>query len=138
MSYLVGVSVVMAVFAVAVAVFVSRRRTWNGYTPSLDEGTSGLRDFAGSPVVWALSFLFVVGGLLAGVVVAVSGTPEQQVLGAQVVGVVGAILFVSYVGYGTYLSSRSRGLTSAVAAMVSAWALGSLFVIAITVSLLIG
>jgi hypothetical protein len=138
MSYLVGVSAVMGAFLVAVAVYATGRRGWYSYTPSVGEGTSKLRDLAADPVVWTLSFLLVVGGLLGGVVVFVAGTPEQQALGGQALAAIGGLLFVAYIGYGTYLSGRSRGLTSAVSAMVSAWALGSLFVFAITVSLLLG
>ncbi|WP_435347533.1 hypothetical protein [Haloarchaeobius sp. HRN-SO-5] len=138
MSYLVGISSVMAVFLIAVAVAVTRRRGWYNYAPDIGGGTSMVQDLAGNPVVWTLSFLLVVGGLLGGVVVFVSGTPQQQAFGGALLAVLGGLLFVGYIAFGTYHSSRSRGLTSAVSAMVSAWALGSLLVLAITASLLIG
>jgi hypothetical protein len=136
MSYLVGVSAVMAVFLVAVVAFLASR-AWKGYAPGDGGGESLLRSLKGSPVVWVFSFLLVVGAVAASVVVFVSGSPAQQALVSGVLVGVGALLLVGYVGYGTFTSTRAHGHTNAVAAMLSAWALGVLLLFAITASLLL-
>jgi hypothetical protein len=136
MSYLVGVTAVMGVFLAAVVVFLASR-AWKGYAPGDGEGGSLLRSLKRSPVVWVLSFLLVIGGVAASVVVFVSGSPAQQALVSGVLVAVGALLLVGYVGYGTFTSSRAHGHTNAVAAMLSAWALGALLLFAITASLLL-
>jgi hypothetical protein len=139
MSRLVGISAVMGVFLAAVVVFV-RAREWNTYSPGSGEGRTASRVAAmlRSPLAWVLAFFLVVGGLFGAVLVYVGGTPEQQSMVASALLGGGALLFSLYVVYGTYTSGRSRGLPSAMAAMVSAWAFGALFVLAVTVKLLFG
>ncbi|WP_440989820.1 hypothetical protein [Haloarchaeobius baliensis] len=136
MSYLVGVSAVMAVFLVGVVAFLASR-AWKGYAPESSTDGSLLRSLTGNQLVWVLSFLLVVVAVAASVVVFVSGTAGQQAIVSAVLVGVGALLLVGYVGYGTFTSSRARGHTSAVAAMLSAWALGALLLFAITASLLL-
>ncbi|SDM78879.1 hypothetical protein SAMN05192554_107128 [Haloarchaeobius iranensis] len=126
----------MAVFLAAVVAFLGGR-AWKGYTPEGGDGGSLLHSLKGSPLVWVLSFLLVVGGVAASVVVFVSGPPGQQALVSGVLVGVGALLLAGYVGYGTFTSTRAHGHTNAVAAMLSAWALGTLFLFAITASLLL-
>ncbi|WP_256299767.1 hypothetical protein [Haloarchaeobius salinus] len=136
MSYLVGVSAVMAVFLVVVVAFLASR-AWKEYVPDGGAESSVLRSLKGSPLVWVLSFLLVVAAVATSVVVFVSGSAAQQaVVGGVLVGV-GALLLVGYVGYGTFISTRARGHTNAIAAMLSAWALGALLLFAITASLLL-
>ncbi|WP_257297536.1 hypothetical protein [Haloarchaeobius sp. FL176] len=136
MSYLVGVTAVMAVFLAAVVAFLASR-AWKEYEPGDADGESFLRSLKGSPLVWVVSFLLVVGGVAASVVVFVSGPPGQQALVSGVLVGVGALLLVGYVGYGTFTSTRAHGHTNAVAAMLSAWALGTLLLFAVTASLLL-
>lgn len=136
MSYLVGVSAVMAVFLVGVVAFLGSR-AWKGYAPDAGEGRSRLQAVKGSPVVWVASFLLVVAAVAASVVVFVSGTAAQQALVGGILVGLGGLLLVGYVGYGTFTSTRARGHTNAVAAMLSAWALGTLFLFAVTASLLL-
>lgn len=136
MSYLVGVSAVMAVFLVVVVAFLASR-AWKEYVPDASADSSVLQSLKGSPLVWVLSFLLVIAAVAASVVVFVSGTAGQQALVGGVLAGVGALLLVGYVGYGTFTSSRAHGHTNAIAAMLSAWALGTLLLFAITASLLL-
>lgn len=136
MSYLVGVSAVMAVFLVGVVAFLASRAWWRDAPEVMPTG-SALRSAASSPLVWTVAFLVVVGAVAASVLAFVAGSAGQQALVGVVLGGIGVLLLVGYVGYGTYTSSRGRGHTSAVAAMVSAWALGALLLFAVTASLLL-
>lgn len=136
MSYLLGVSAVMAVFLVGVVVFLASR-AWRGYEPGDESDRSRLQALTASPTAWTLSFLLVIAVVAGSVVLFVAGSAEQRALVGGVLAAIGGLLLVGYVGYGTYTSSRNHGHTSAVAAMVSAWALGTLFLFAITASLLL-
>ncbi|MWG35923.1 hypothetical protein [Halomarina oriensis] len=89
-----------------------------------------------SQVVWVLGFLgltFVVGGAI---VLFLEGGPMSATAGMTVVGVA-AVVLVAFVGLGTYRTVRFRGRTSAGAAAVAAWTLGSLLLVAITLNLLL-
>jgi hypothetical protein len=58
--------------------------------------------------------------------------------GAVAIATAFAALIVLYLGYGTYSAARSRGLTSAQAALLGGWAIGLLGIAGIALTLLVG
>jgi len=90
-----------------------------------------------SQVVWVLGFLaltFVLGGAI---VLFLDGGPMSAMAGMTVVAVA-AVVLLAFVAFGMYRTVRFRGRSSAGAAAVTAWTLGSLFLLAVTVNLLLG
>jgi hypothetical protein len=100
-------------------------------------GRSVVSRGADSPIVWTVAFLAAA--------LAFGGAAVLFVGGAEVSGMAGLggafllaaaiLVFASYVFYGTFLSARNRGLKNAQAALIAVWALGSLFVLAVTLKL---
>ncbi|WP_439025776.1 hypothetical protein [Haloarchaeobius sp. DT45] len=138
MSHFTGVALVMGGFLAAIFVLVSVRKT-AGYTPKFgakeDKGWAGLLN---NQLVWTLGFFFILGGLAAGAVAYVGADAAGQATLQWLLLVATGGLFAGWIVYGTYRSSKNRGLTSATAAMVSAWAFGILFVAIIAVKLVVG
>ncbi|WP_435360766.1 hypothetical protein [Haloarchaeobius sp. DFWS5] len=136
MASLIGASVVMGVFLVGVLVYLNAHKM-RKYTPMAKDGEPLYRRLSGSLTVWILGFIAIVGGLAGGAVAYVSVSPEQQGLVAMALGGLLALILAGWVLFGTYRSGRNRGLPSATAAMVSAWAFGALFTLAVAVKLLL-
>ncbi|WP_435335146.1 hypothetical protein [Haloarchaeobius sp. TZWWS8] len=138
MANLIGASIVMAVFLLVVVVALASRSN-RSYTPSFgDAETSGMRALVNSPIVWILGFFAIVGVPLGAAVAYVSVSPEQRGMVAIALGATLALVLAGWVLVGTYQSSKTRGLPSSLAAMVSAWAFGTLMTLAVAVKLLVG
>ncbi|WP_267642752.1 hypothetical protein [Haloarchaeobius amylolyticus] len=138
MSHFTGAALVMGGFLAAVFVLASVRRQ-AGYTPTFGAKTDpGWQQLLQSQLVWTLGFFFILGGVAAGAVAYVSADPSGQATLQWLLIVATGGVLASWVVYGTYRSSKNRGLTSATAAMVSAWAFGILFVLVIAVKLIVG
>lgn len=136
-AYLMS-AVVTGALLVTVWTFVSRMENWRSYklpNAELDAHGSNLADSAG---VWAAGFFLLVAVVGGGAVLAVSNPSLASAVGSWVaVAAVFAVLLFAYLIWGTYSSVRHRGLHSAQAALVSAWLVGSLVLVAITVKLLV-
>ncbi|WP_458187675.1 hypothetical protein [Haladaptatus sp. NG-WS-4] len=143
-SFGYGASVLVMGFAlVALAFGLARGWNWKRYavdgkTPDVEER---LRAFASNPTVWVAGF--VLGALVAGAgaVLFVSGetVPAAIRRGASTAVVALTVLVgAGYVFWGTYQSSRYRGLDSAQATLAALWVWASLFVLAVVVKLVMG
>lgn len=136
------VSFVLGVALLAVVV-VFLGRGWRDYTPvagwSRAERRSVLSRGADSPAVWTAAFVVLaVGfGMAAVLYVGGSGIPEgMAAVGGAFLVTAATLVFTLYVFYGTFVSAKNRGLKNSQAALLGAWAIGSLLVVAITVKLL--
>ncbi|WP_227376966.1 hypothetical protein [Haladaptatus halobius] len=133
-------ALVMGFMLVALALGIARGRKWKQYATERDERdtVAVLRGIASNPTVWVLSFVLfsLVAG--AGAVLFVSGTavPASLRRGARLAVVaLAVVLGGGYIFWGTYQSSRYRGLDSAQATLAALWVGGALFVLAVIVKL---
>ncbi|WP_458209388.1 hypothetical protein [Haladaptatus sp. NG-SE-30] len=139
----VASALVMGFVLVALALGLTRGRNWERYTMEGSERDSAdvIRKTASNPTVWVLAFVLfslVAGG---GAILFVSGesVPASMQQGATLAVVSLTILLgAGYIFWGTYQSSRYRGLDSAQATLAALWAWGILFVLAVTVKLVMG
>jgi hypothetical protein len=136
----VASALVMGFVLVALTLGIARGRNWKRYATERDERdtTAVLRGIASNPTVWVLSFVLfsLVAG--AGAVLFVSGTavPASLRRGARLAVVaLAVVLGGGYIFWGTYQSSRYRGLDSAQATLAALWVGGGLFVLAVIVKL---
>ncbi|MDS0298958.1 hypothetical protein NDI76_09385 [Halogeometricum sp. S1BR25-6] len=100
---------------------------------------STLSRTADSPAAWTAAFVAVAlafGG--AGVLFVAGGDvpAELAAVGGAFLLAAAVLVFGLYVFYGTFVSARGRGLKNAQAALLGVCALGSLFVLAVTLKLL--
>lgn len=133
-------ALVMGSVLVALAVGLMRGRNWKRYPLEREERDSVavLRGVASNPTVWALGFVLfsLVAG--AGAVLFVSGAsvPASVRRGAWLAVVASAVVLGGgYVLWGTYQSSRYRGLNGAQATLAALWVGGALFVLAVIFTL---
>ncbi|WP_435363355.1 hypothetical protein [Haloarchaeobius sp. DYHT-AS-18] len=138
MSHFTGAALVMGGFLAAIFVLVSVREKAS-YTPKFGarEGP-GWHELLNNQLVWTLGFFFILGGIGAGAVAYVGADAAGRATLQWLLVVATGGLFAGWIVFGTYRSSKNRGLTSATAAMVSAWAFGVLFVLVIAVKLIVG
>ncbi|MFC5972665.1 hypothetical protein ACFPYI_15115 [Halomarina salina] len=134
----------MGVVLVAVVAAVVGLRDWRSdddrpeaEATSLGERAEGLlRSGMSSQLVWILGFLVLSFGLGGAVVLFLAGGPMSAM--AAIAGVVlGVLVLLVFLSVGTYRTVRFRGRTSASAAAVTAWTLGLLFLVAVTVNLVV-
>ncbi len=145
----VASALVMGFALVALTVALVRSRDWRRYATPQEAGANWsdgeaefelLRNVATNPTVWVVSFLVGTLGIGAGAVLFVSGTavPASMRRGAwlAIVGL-SVALIGGYIFWGTYQSSRYRGLDSAQATLAALWVWGTLFVIAVVLKLVL-
>ncbi|MFC6834984.1 hypothetical protein [Halomarina ordinaria] len=132
-----------AALACVVAVLLGLREG-RRYSPSspergdrLSRGAAALVAASRRPAVWTALFLLLSLAVGAGVVLALAGGPMSPLAGA--LAVASAVLALcAFLVVGVYRTVRFRGRTSAEAFAVSAWAVGALFVLAVSGLLLLG
>ncbi|MFC7045094.1 hypothetical protein ACFQH6_06390 [Halobacteriaceae archaeon GCM10025711] len=88
-----------------------------------------------SPTVWVVAFIALCLGFGAGVVGFVGGGGPVAAAMTPALGVAFALVLVGYLGFGIYRSAQFRGMGSAHVTALVVWALGLLFLTAITVRL---
>ncbi|WP_254545932.1 hypothetical protein [Halomarina pelagica] len=130
---------------VAIVVALLRLRDWRRYDPASSDDRGGrltgaygvLAAAATRQATWILGFLLLALGVGAAAVLFLVGGPTGQMAGvaAALLGVLALCLFLVL---GIYRTIRFRGRTSAEAFAVSAWVVGALFVLAVSVNLLVG
>ncbi|SFR68985.1 hypothetical protein [Halogeometricum limi] len=99
---------------------------------------SALARGADSPAVWTAAFVAVTLAFGGAAILFVGGTeiPEgMAAMGGVVLVGLATLVFGSYVFYGTFVSARNRGLKNSQAALLGAWAIGALFLVAVTLKL---
>lgn len=133
----------MGVLLVAVVIAVLAGRDWRheeaGGRRSASSGERAsrlVRRAARSQLVWTLGFLALAVGFGGAVVLFLDGGPASATAGAAGVAVAVGVL-LAFLGVGTYRTVRFRGRSSAGAAAVTAWTLGALFLLAVSVNLLL-
>ncbi|MFD1514877.1 hypothetical protein [Halomarina rubra] len=135
----------MGVLLVATVAAVVSFRDWrhDATVPGGGSTTLGVRAYGAagralhSQLVWILGFLLLAFALGGAVVLFVAGGPMSADAGMTVALVAGCVLLV-FLGVGTYRTVRFRGRSSAGAAAVTAWTLGTLALVAIVANLLLG
>lgn len=140
-SALVSTAVTGAVLLVILAV-VLRLRDWQHPTPSTAAASAGgVARRVNSPLGWSLGFFVVAFGVMGLAVLYAAGEPvaglEPQTIGLLALGVIGGVFGIGLLG-AVHAGVRSRGLSSARAAAVSATLVGLLVLTAIVVRLLLG
>jgi hypothetical protein len=135
-AYLASAFVTGALLLV-VWVLVSRMENWRSYELSTRTLAPEGGSLADSPAAWTAGFFLMVLVAGGGALLVVSDVELAASLGGWTViaGVFG-VLLLGYLVYGTYDSARNRGLHSSQAALLSAWLIGSLIVVAIAAKLL--
>lgn len=137
-----GVTAAMLVAVVAAIVGV---RDWRheatvpgGGKESLGDRAYGLLSRgANSQTGWILGFLALSFALGGTVVVFLAGGPMSAAAGMAGTAL-GALVLFGFLAVGTYRTVRFRGRSSAGAAAVTAWTVGTLGVLAVVVDLLLG
>jgi hypothetical protein len=124
-------TLMMGFVLVALAVALARGRNWREYAMgnTRRDPSEVFRTVASNPTVWVLAFVLfslVAGG---GAIIFVSGSSILALT---------AILSVGYIFWGTYQSTRYRGLDNAEATLAALWACGLLFVVTVVVKLVTG
>jgi hypothetical protein len=136
-------TLMMGFVLVALAVALARGRNWREYAMgnTRRDPSEVFRTVASNPTVWVLAFVLfslVAGG---GAIIFVSGSsipaPVRQGAFLAIVALT-AILSVGYIFWGTYQSTRYRGLDNAEATLAALWACGLLFVVTVVVKLVTG
>lgn len=134
-SFALGVGLLVAV----VALLGRGRRSYSvvgGWTTR--ERRSVVSRGADSPAVWTAVFVAVTIGFGVSAVLFVGGSdvPDgMAAVGGAFLAGAAILAFALYVFYGTFVSARNRGLKNAQAALLGAWAIGSLFVVAVVAKL---
>ena len=134
----------MGAVLVAVVAAVLVGRDWRhddgvpgGESPALGtRGEAALRAGMSSQLVWILGFLVLAFGLAGAVVLFLAGG-SMSATAATAGAAVAAVVLLVFLGVGTYRTVRFRGRSSAGAAAVTAWTLGVLFLVAVTVNLVL-
>ncbi|MUV57702.1 hypothetical protein [Halogeometricum sp. CBA1124] len=133
-SFVLGVALIAAVVALT-------GRGWRQYSVAGGSTTGGGRSVvsrgADSPMVWTVAFLVAALAFGGATVLFVGGAEVSGMaaLGGGFLLAATILVFASYVFYGTFVSARNRGLKNAQAALLGAWAIGSLFVLAVALKL---
>ena len=135
-SFLLGVLIIAGIVAL-----LSRGRPH--YTPRVVDEDDSLAAYLGRvarrPVTWTVAFVLLTLLTAGAAVLAVGGFEVSAgVAGAAttVLAVVGAVVLVGYLFYGTFVAARSRGLHSAQAFAFGSWAVGLLVLLGVAASLL--
>ncbi|MFC7153992.1 hypothetical protein ACFQPA_00795 [Halomarina halobia] len=129
---------------VAIVVALLRLRDWRRYTPGtadepggrLDRGYGLLAAAASRETTWTLGFLLLALGVGAAALLFLAGGPTGQMAGVAAA-LLGVLVLCGFLVLGVYRTIRFRGRTSAEAVAVSAWVVGSLFVLAVSINLLL-
>lgn len=111
-------------------------RTDDG-TDTLGRYGSAIGRMARNPGTWYVVFFLLVFGFVGGALALVTSPPEIGGAVFLALGLAFAAALCAFLAWGVYQSSRYRGLKSAQAAMVGAWVLGSLLIVAIVVKLVL-
>lgn len=139
-SAYVASTLVMGFVLVALAVALARGWNWREYVVGNGERDPAemLRSAASNPTVWVLAFLLfslVAGG---GAILFVSGSSIPPALRqGAVLAIIAltAVLTFGYIFWGTYQSTRYRGLDNAEATLAALMACGMLFIVTVVVKL---
>ncbi|WP_435157615.1 hypothetical protein [Haladaptatus sp. DFWS20] len=146
LGYVVS-ALVMGFLLVVLGLALVRARDWQRYIlpkqsgPSWSDGEAEfelLRTIARNPTGWVLGFLVATLGIGAGAVLFVSGEavpPSLRRNAWLLVVSLSVALVAGYIFWGTYQSSRYRGLDSAQATLTALWVWGALFIVAVIVKL---
>lgn len=135
----------MGVLLVAIVAAVVSFRDWRheegvpgGGSRTLGTRTYGLVERGvHSQLVWVLGFLVLAFALGGAVVLFIAGGPMSADAGMTVALVTGLVL-LAFLVVGMYRTVRFRGRSSASAAAVTAWTVGTLALVAIVANLLLG
>ena len=140
---------VMGLVLAAVAVTLARGVNWRGYTPTTSRPAEGgasdplaraasvLGGAARNPTTWYVAFFVLVFGFVGGAITLVTSPPEIGGVVFLALGLAFGAVLCGFLVWGIYRSGRYRGLGSAQAAMAGAWALGTLLIVAIAVTLIL-
>lgn len=90
-----------------------------------------------TPATWYVVFVVLTLGGVGGAIALVTAPPETVGVIGLGMGLVFAAALCAFLVWGIYQSGRYRGLGSAQAAAVGAWALGALMIAVITVKLVL-
>lgn len=141
-------TLLMGVLLLAIVVGLMRARDWQrspagasggGTIQSVAE-TDPLSGMMDRESLWVAAFLVLVLVFSGSAVLFVSDIPLPGLGEVDIVpALAGAfgLMLTGYLSYGIYVSARSRGRSSAMAAMISAWIIGLLFLVGLTVKLLL-
>lgn len=139
-------AVVMGTLLVAVAVAIARRRQMQPPVTRDGDGRSepaveALAAMTRSPGVWTAAFVLVTIAIMGGVLAYVGGGPmpeaSQQVVGLAAAGLA-LLVITTFLFFGTYLTARSKGRSTAMGVAEGVTALGLLFIVAIVATLVVG
>ncbi len=134
-SFLFGVLIVAGVVAL-----LSRGRP--RYAPQVvkDDGlATSLETAARQPVTWTVTFVLLTLLTAGAAVLAVGGfevSADIAGVATVVLALIGMVVLVGYLFYGTFVAARSRGLHSAQAFAFGSWAVGLLVLLGVAASLL--
>lgn len=138
-------TVLMAVFTVGIVFAMLRLGDLRGYSVDREDSTEGLEafgerltSFGSNQTVWMVVFFALVVVFGGAVWALLSGAVSPSMGAAGVVGGALALVLVGYVLFGSYRMVKTHGRSTAEAVGISAWALGSLLVIAIAAKLVVG
>lgn len=138
-------TVLMAVFTVGIVFALLRLGNLRGYsvdredsTDSLEAFGNSLTAFGNSQTVWMAVFLGLVVVFGGAVWALLSGAVSPSLGAAGVVGGALGLVLVGYIALGSYRMVKTHGRSTAEAVGISAWALGSLLVLAIAAKLVVG
>ncbi|WP_266079939.1 hypothetical protein [Haladaptatus caseinilyticus] len=143
----VASALVMGFLLTVLGLALVRARDWQRYILPKQPGANWsdgeaefelLRAVATNSTVWVLSFILLSLGIGAGAVLFVSGTTVPASLRQNAwlsVVSLSIALVAGYIFWGTYQSSRYRGLDSAQATLAALWVWGILFIVAVVLKL---
>lgn len=142
MASILVATVVMGLLTLAVVLYVGRAMEWRTYDFVPGRGHRSTWDSVGAalrnPVTWAVGFFLLVFGTFAVALAAVGAISLPVDVSLGVMAMPFALMLVLFVGLGTYGALRARRRSTAEATVVSLLLLGSLFVLAVTVNLVLG
>lgn len=132
---------VVATF-IAVAQIGAKRTVPGGASEDTYTAVVGsLRDVAGTPIVWAVTFVGLTVGVGAVVLLAVGDFGVSEAVAGSLLNVayaVVALLLTAFVFLGAYFGARGRGLGNAHGVAAGSFAAGLVFLVLIVVQLLVG
>lgn len=138
-------TVLMAVFTVGIVFALLRLGNLRVYDVDSEDSTDGLEAFGknltafgSNQTVWLVAFLALVVVFGGAVWALLSGAVSPSLGTAGVVGGALGLVLVGYVVFGSYRMVKTHGRSTAEAVGISAWALGSLLVLAIAAKLVVG
>ncbi|MFC7019824.1 MULTISPECIES: hypothetical protein [Haloarcula] len=136
---------VMGLLVVGVLLWLGRARGWYQYSPAVSshgwspgvQRASTLDRLTGNTSAWVVAFTLLVVGFVVGGVAVISAPDGSGGLAGPALAAGGGLVLVGYLLFGVYLSAKRRGHPSSLAAAESATVAGTLFLVAITVTLLL-